>query len=171
MPANRQLAASFLIRLGTRYKNTESSLNPNQVSDNLPFSKIFSFVDGNATDKLNLQYYENYSLNNEILSRNLDDGSLKNKWNDALDFDSIKLLIVTNNSTGNVLKVNFKNDQWIIGPGGYRIAIEPFQKGIQEIDESSSQLEGLLTLQSGNAVSGSLIILGSENEETSTSGL
>lgn len=172
-PSDTTLSYNIRLLLQTAYRKVDQQLNPLNLIDNLSFDGLKqSYENGRGPRRANLQYYDRWTLNNSSKVYNLD-GGVTNKWNETLNYDSVKTLVVYNRASvgeSKYIQVNFKNEQYIIGPQGSRVIHEPDAKGIQPIVSSGSAEEGQLTIQSDSKVTYDLIILGSDSVSSSSSG-
>lgn len=126
---------------------------------------------GSGSGKCNLLHFSTRILNNGIEVINLN-GGLSNIWGEQLNFNAIKLIEITNKQTevGRFLQVRFKNEIYYIGPGGTRRIIEPQGMGIAAIVSSQSSEEGGLIFSTDSNVEFDLIVAGSSDESSSSSG-
>ena len=172
-PSDTNLKLTGRLVVQSLYKKIDVDLNPNTLRDDIDFKDIrFEFNNGRGPQRVNLQFYERYTLNNGAKVYNLD-GGLVNRWNDTLNYDSVKLIVIRNNSlidSRKFIQVNFKNEQYYIGPTGSRVILEPAAEGISPLISSGSSEEGSLTVQTDEEVSYDLLIWGSDNVSSSSSG-
>ncbi len=171
-PSDTKLTTFLRTVLSTKYKRTDVGLNPETLKDDLTFSFDVNLVNGRGTDKANLQWYDRRTLVDDTELLDLD-GVLTNKWNQILDFDAVKILLIKNRETDQqrYLDVTFKNDRYIIGAGGLALRIEPVSFGVQSTVSSSSQEEGNITITAVGSVSYDIIIIGASGEQSSSSGV
>lgn len=173
MVAGRELTADLKVNLTTKYKRTDQ-LNPTDrdgLQDNLTYKELnLNYVNGNGDGRADLQYHEERIIDSstEIIDINND---LKNKWGDINNYGAIRMMIIHNKNVGQgYIDVNFKDEQYRIGPEGARIIAEPRGGGIDAIVSSTSSEEGSLTVSADDFVTYDLIIIGS-TFESSSSGL
>ncbi len=169
MVDGRELTTDIKVALKTTYKRTDEPQNTDGLFDNLNYNDIVRHFDnGSGVNRAELQYHERKILDTstEIIDIN---GGLENKWGDILAFQAVKLIVINNRSTSGTLTVTFKNEIYVIGPGGARVVGEP-TTGIEAILSSTSSEEGALTITSDDIVTYDLIIIGA-TRESSSSGL
>ena len=172
MTAGRELTTDVTVILITKYKRTDQ-LNPNVdgLLDNLTYKELnLHLVNGNGDGRADLQYHEQRIIDSstEIIDIN---GDLRNKWEDILAFQAVRFMMIVNRNIGQgYIDVNFKNEQYRIGPEGARVISEPRGGGIEAIVSSTSSEEGALTVSADDLVTYDLIIIGS-TFESSSSGL
>lgn len=174
MATDRRLKAGFTGSLSTEYRRTDilEGDSSRAANDILYTNLRNNFSNGRGgRNKVDLQYIKRYTLNNSVLSLDLDSG-LTNIWGDTLDYADVKLLIIKNLETtfGKNLAARFKDERYYIGPEGSRVIIEPAGQGIQAIVSSSSSEEGGLIFSTDTSVTFDVIIIGS-SQESSSSGL
>jgi hypothetical protein len=173
---NRQLKFSVTGAIEAIYRRTDVlDGNSTAIRGDLIYKELKRTFTNGAGGELNadLFFQNRYNLNNSVLLIDLD-GELRNVWNDALDFDSVKYVIIHNRESiaGRYLSVRLKDERYYIGPGGYRVICEPQGKGIDAIESSSSSEEGTFAFSTDTDVTFDLIIAGSSQESSSsTSGV
>lgn len=171
-PQDTNLRSFLTVVLATQYKRTDINTSPEGVRDNIDFNDIqHVFENGNGDDRANLQFHSRRNLidTTELLDL---DGILTNKWGQTLDYDAVKIIVIRNRETedGREIKVNFKDEQYNIGPGGSRTIVEPNSNGIASLVSSGSTEEGQMTVVATGDVTYDLFIIGSFRELTSSSG-
>lgn len=171
MITDRQLTLTFTGGILARYKRTDTPISPNTNSGDVNYNDLkFEFAFGSGNSRVDLLHADRYTLNNNVLIFALD-GGIQNVWGDYLDFDSVKCILIRNRETADdrYLDVRFKNEHYVIGPGGFRIIVEPKSKGLQATGSSSSEEEGSLVVSTDSNVEFDLIICGSTQEQSSSS--
>lgn len=169
---NRKLTVGISGGLTVRYHRTDIPITQQGAAENFNYNELKKiFTHGSGTNKVNLLHFSTRNLVNaaEVIDLN---GGLSNYWGDQLNFNAIKLLLIKNKETeyGRNLQVRFKNEIYYIGPGGSRQIIEPFGTGIVAILSSQSSEEGSLIFSTDNDVWYDLIVAGSLDESSSSSG-
>jgi len=170
--ATKTLETRIDITLSADYRRTDNVLNPQDIRDNFRYIDLKDALNtGNGTDRANLLFHTQSTLDNSIEFWDLD-GVLEDVFGDLINYDAIKALIVKNKTTlsNAFLDVRFKNEVWYIGPDGFRIAWEPFGKGISPLISSASAEEGRITVSSNMEITYDLIVIGSQKETSSSSG-
>lgn len=171
-PQDTNLRTFINVVLATQYKRTDIPTVPEGVRDNIDFTDIqHALENGNGDDRANLQFHTQRNLINTSETLDLD-GVLTNKWGQTLDYDAVKALVIFNRETedGREIKVNFKDEQYNIGPQGSRTIIEPNSNGIASLVSSQSTEEGMITVVATGDVTYDIFIIGSFRELTSSSG-
>ncbi len=172
MASDRTLKVNFTGAIECKYRRTDTPISPDAVASDVRYSDTkVAFTNGNGAGKVDLLYFKRHTLDNSVLVLDLD-GGLQNLWNDTLNYDAVKLLMIVNRETtyGRYLTVQFKDERYNIGAGGKRIIIEPQGKGIEAFVSSGSSEEGALTFSSDTSVTFDLLIAGSSQESSSSSG-
>lgn len=170
--SNRRLRLDFTGLLKTVYKRTDLPIPDQRSKEDIQYSDFrTTLVHGSGRGKANLQFQRRETLNNAALIYNLN-GGLRNSWGDELNFNAVKYLLVHNRESvvGKILQLRFKNEVYYIGPNGTRIIIEPFMEGIQSILSSDSSEEGPMIFSTDTEVTFDIIIIGSSEESSSSSG-
>lgn len=169
---NRRLRIALTGGLNVRYYRTDipiSALGVNAGFDYIELKKILEH--GSGGSRCNLLHFSTRNLVNAVEVIDLN-GGLSNYWGDQLNFHAIKILIIRNREgqDGKNLQARFKNETYYIGPGGYRVIMEPFGQGIMAFNSSESSEEGSLIFSTDTDVSFDLIVGGSSDESSSSSG-
>jgi hypothetical protein len=170
-PADTNLTVQTIrVTLATIYKRIDKPVVPQDVADNIEYVDISKqLVNGRGTDKANLQYHSRRRLVDASETFDLD-GVLVNVWQETLDYDAVKIIIIRNRETANdrFLQYGFKNEAGNIGPQGARLILEPGEGGVEALTKSGSSEEGLLTITADGDITYDLIIIGADSEESST---
>jgi hypothetical protein len=174
MAVNRRLSLGFTGSVDLKYGRTDIlGGDPKLGRNDVLYSLLRRNFNNGAGGRnyVDLNYVKRYTLNNSVLSLDLD-GILTNIWGDTLNYDSVKFLVINNLETlaGRYLTYRFKDERGNIGPEGFRVICEPCGMGIQAIVSSSSSEEGGLIFSSDTSISFDVIIVGS-SQESSSSGL
>jgi hypothetical protein len=169
---NRNLRIGVTGGIDVEYYRTDIPITNKGVTNSFNYTdlkKIFNH--GSGGSRCNLLHFSTRQLVNqtEIIDLN---GGLSNYWNDSLNFHAVKLILIRNKETqsGRFLQVRFKNEIYYIGPGGYRLIVEPQGQGVSAIVSSESSEEGSLILSSDSDITFDLIVAGSSEESSSSSG-
>lgn len=175
MAVGRTLRTTLRLGLVTKYRITDVITNPQGINDDLRYSDInHIFTDGVGGPNLNdLQYHKRIQQISSTVDYNLDDGTLKNQWGDALNFDAVKLLVLRNRETDitRFMDVTFKDEKYNIGALGSRILVEPSGPGTVANISTTPGLEGVITIITNSDITFDLIIIGSSQESISSSGM
>jgi hypothetical protein len=170
--SNRNLRVVITGALNINYYRTDIPISGQGVSAGFNYTRPNRvFQHGSGEGKCNLLHFSTRNLNNAVEIINLN-GGLSNYWGDELNFNSIKVIHIENKETtaGRFLQVRFKNEIMHIGPGGSRRIIEPKGAGISSFVSSQSSEEGSLVLSTDTDVTFDLIVAGSSDESSSSSG-
>ena len=170
--SNRQLRIGITGGLNINYYRTDIPMSQQGVNASTQYSRSNRiFTHGSGAGKCNLCHFSTYTLNNNVLVITLN-GGLSNFWGDQLNFNAVKIIEIFNRETepGKFLQARFKNEIYYIGPGGSRRIIEPQGMGISSIVSSASSEEGSIIFSTDTEVSFDLIIGGSSDESSSSSG-
>ena len=170
--ATKTLTSRIDITASFDYRRIDNLLNPNLIRDRLDYIDLKDALsNGNGTDRANILFHTRSTLDNDLEFWDLD-GYLEDVFGDLINYDAVKCLIVKNRTLTNnaFLDVRFKNEVWYIGPNGYRIAWEPYGKGIMPLISSASQEEGRIFVSSNMEITYDIIIAGSTKETSSSSG-
>lgn len=169
---DRNLRIGITGGININYYRTDIPMSAQGVNASTQFrrpNRIFSH--GSGAGKCNLCHFSTYTLDNNVLAISLN-GGLSNFWGDQLNFNAVKLIEIHNRETvaGRFLQVRFKNEIYYIGPGGTRRIIEPQGMGIAAIVSSASSEEGSIVFSTDTSVTFDLIVGGSSDESSSSSG-
>lgn len=173
-PSDTKLVLQYRANIVTNYKRTDNSLSVSggKTKDNIQYSDInHSFLNGRGDSRVNLQYHKRRRLINTTETLDLD-GILKNVWEQTLNYDAVKFLLIKNRETtdNQYIEVTFKHEHYFIGPGGSRIICEPQGCGMSPTSSSQSEEEGMITITAKGDVTYDIIIVGSDAEKSSSSG-
>lgn len=158
------------LSLATQYRRTDETLNPNGLKDNINFRRSYEFVDGTGGRlKAELQHYDTRTLLDTVTETIILDGpnAVTNKWNDSLQYEASKILIIENTETADdkYLKVTFKDEVYFIGPEGIRIICEPHTSGIEEETPSGSEPdEPVITMEAFGNITYNIFVIGTSTE-------
>ena len=169
---NRNLRIAITGAVNVNYFRTDRPITNQGVATNLNFTDYKQiFTHGSGAGKCNLFHFSTRNLVNNVEIINLN-GGLSNEWQDELNFNAIKVIVIRNKETslGRFLQVRFKNDIYYIGPGGTRIILEPQGIGVAPFVSSSSSEEGSLIFSTDTDVTFDLLLGGSSDESSSSSG-
>lgn len=169
---NRSLRISVTGGIQCNYTRTDIPMSTQGVTQNVNYTRPNRiFTHGSGAGKCNLLHYSTRTLDNTVEAINLN-GGLSNVWGDQLNFNAIKIIEIHNKESqaGRFLLVRFKNDIYHIGPGGTRRILEPQGLGVASIVSSQSSEEGSLVFSTDLSVEFDLIIGGSSDESSSSSG-
>lgn len=169
---NRKLRVDFTGLFKTTYKRLDLPIPDSRAKEDIQYSDfVTTLTHGAGAGKANLQFQRRETLNNNVLIYNLN-GGLSNSWGDQLNFNAVKFVIIRNRETdvGRNLEVRFKNEVYYIGPGGTRIIAEPRNEGIIAFNSSESSEEGSVIFETDTEVTFDVIIIGSTEESSSSSG-
>lgn len=169
--ADKTLTTAIDVTLSATYRRVDKLIDPAGIAESLRYIDLKdSLANGKGTDRAEQMYHSRRNLNNAVEILDLDNG-LQDVFGDTLNFDAVKCLIIKNRTEtlGAFLKVVFKNEQYYIGPNGYRIVWEPVAPGIESIASSASFSEGSITFSSDVSLTYDLIIIGSSGENSSSS--
>jgi len=170
--SNRKLRVDLTGLLKTSYKRLDLPIPDQRSKEDIQYSDFrTTLLHGSGLNKANLQFQRRETLNNATLIYNLN-GGLKNSWQDELNFNAVKLLLIKNRETtvGRILQVRFKNEIYYIGPNGFRLIGEPYMEGIQSILSSDSSEEGSIIFSTDTDITFDVVIIGSSEESSSSSG-
>lgn len=174
-------SAAFTGVLSADYLRTDVPISGSQnLRQNIRYGDLKTlFTNGDGDYKANLLWETRETIGantSKVFDLN---GGLLNRWDQPLNFNAIKLLVIRNRSAiegGTTIFVNFKNEAYAIGPQGSRVIIEPISFGINvfrtlNVSSSSSEEGGLVVNTIEAACEIDIIIIGSRYEESSSSGL
>ena len=171
MVTGRTLKIAFSGAIDAQYRKTDKAINPDKIKGDIRYVDAKKLLtNGTGTGNVDLLHYSRRTLNNSVLTLDLDT-DLTNVWGDVLDFNAVKVLLIHNRETllGRDLDVTFKDEAYSIGPDGTRILIEPQGAGVRAAEESSSSVdEGDLVFTTVNSVTFDLIIGGATLEASSS---
>lgn len=168
------IGVSANFRFSAQYYRTDDPTNPTNIIDNFQYLDLKdSLLNGRTLDKANILAHWQSTLNNDTEFWDLDSGNIYDTFGNLLNFDAVKCLIIKNRNldANYYLEVAFKNEQYYIGPNGYRILWEPSGRGLQAIVSSQSQEEGRIRVTSNALITYDIILVGATSESSSSSGL
>lgn len=153
------------------YYRTDDPTNSLNMTDSFDYNDLKdALTNGHTTDKANLLAHTRSTLNNATEYWDLDGVNIYDAFQNVLNFDSVKCLIIKNRETtpNLFLEVHFKNEQYYIGPNGYRFVWEPAGAGIESIVSSNSQEEGRISVTANGLITYDLILVGATAESSSS---
>lgn len=170
MPNTAIIGVNMNATLTASYRKTDDPINPSNIIDNLNYTGLKdSLTNGDGIDKACLLAHFESTLNNATEYWDLDGGNIYDAFGNLLNFDAVKCLIIKNTETDSdlLIEVHFKNEQYYIGPNGYRLIWEPSGPGISAIVSSHSQEEGRISVTSNGSVTYDIILIGAVTESSS----
>lgn len=170
MSSTEIIGVSINATVTAQYRRTDDQVNPLSIVDNLQYVKLKdSLSNGHSLNEANLLAHFQSTLNNNTEYWDLDSGNIYDAFQNLLNFDAVKCLIIKNLSTDHdlYLEVHFKNERYYIGPNGYRLIWEPAGKGIAAIVSSGSHEEGKISVTSNGLITYDFIIIGATDESSS----
>lgn len=151
----------------TKYQRTDIDLiSSTYPVNNFSLEKRHTLTTGQGDDDANILWHDRRTLNGRELLQ-LDAQGLVDVFGSSLDFAAVKVLYIENlntNATANLF-VNFKSEQYNIGPRGCRYVYEPLSAGIETTASSTSGTEGSLVIISTESITYDIYLLGSNEEQ------
>jgi hypothetical protein len=169
---NRNLRIGITGGLDITYYRTDLPITTKGATASFNYTELKKILThGSGGNKCDLLHFSTRNLNNEVEVIDLN-GGLSNIWGDQLNYNSVKVIVIRNRETdlGKFLQARFKNDLYYIGPGGYRLIVEPQGQGVSPIESSESSEEGSLIFSTDTDIQFDLIVGGSSEESSSSSG-
>jgi len=133
MATGRSLRTTLRTSLVTKYRKTDTDVNPQDVKDDLRYSDInYVFTNGaGGANKNDIQFHDRDQVISTTKIYNFDGtdvpNQVVNQWGDVLIFQAVKLIFLRNRETDitRFMLVTYKSEQFWIGAQGARQLEEP----------------------------------------------